>query len=62
MKKKLLKFDEIISVLRDYVIELEEWNVEYEESLSKEINDLFYIINHLECFQDDLIVDFEKEE
>lgn len=61
MEKKVFKFDEIVSVLRDCVIELEDWNVEYEESLNKEINDLFYIINGLECYQDDLIVDLEKE-
>lgn len=61
MEKKVFKFDEIVTVLRDCVIELEEWNVEYEESLSKEINDLFYIINGLECYQDDLILDLEKE-
>lgn len=61
MKLKLLKFDEIVSDLRNRVIELEEWSDEYSGIFSKEINDLFYIINGLECCLDDLIADLEKE-
>lgn len=55
MEKKLLKFDEVLDYLRDAVSQLEDWNVEYEESLFIEINGLFYIINGLECYLDDLI-------
>ena len=55
MEKKLLKFDEVLDYLRDAVSNLEDWNVEYEEKLSKEINDLYYIVNYLEGFQDYLI-------
>lgn len=61
MEKKLLKFDEIITALRYYVMDLELWNYEYEEILNKEINDLFYLINVLQSYQDDLIFDLEKE-
>ena len=61
MEEKLESFDEILDYLRDAVLTLEDWNVEYEESLNKEINDLFYIINGLECYQDDLIDEYQKE-
>lgn len=61
MKEKLLKFDKVVTDLRGRAIELKEWSDEYSGIFSKEINDLFYIINDLKCYLDDLIADLEKK-
>lgn len=59
--EKLLKFDEIVGVLRQFKNELMEWNKEHEESLSKDmLNDLHSIVNYLEGYQDYLIEKAEK--
>lgn len=60
MTEKLFKFVLTLDYLRDAVTDLEEWSDEYSGIFSKEINDLFYVINSLECYLDDLI-HLEKE-
>lgn len=62
MENKLLKFNEILCGLRDYADELGYWSEEYAEDLSNEINGLFYIINYLDNYQDDMIDELERNE